>query len=190
MRSLIYRLPRLLGLALGALGLAVMTLAGCGATQPDDNIGETEFTFLLNGERWTASIPTRAVIVSSRLVVSSELLFSNRFPLRQAAGFAVPWRGVGAYPISQRIEDGDTYTGYISESDGDATNALYLPTGPAAERGGFEVTRYDEVTGEIEGRFEGIFVVTPLYLQVKQRELPDTLRVTEGRFRAVLEDRR
>lgn len=190
MRDLIYRLPRLLVLALGALGLAAVTLAGCGATQPDDDIGETEFTFLLNGERWTANRPVRAVIVSTRLVVSTELHFDNRFPLLQAAGFAVPWSGVGIYPIARRIEGSEVYTGYFNESDGDATIAVYRPVGPAAERGGFEVTRYDEVTGKIEGRFDGIFVVDSNYVRVTRRELPDTLRVTEGRFQAVVEDYR
>ena len=63
-------------------------------------------------------------------------------------------------------------------------------SGRRRARGGFEVTRYDAATGAIEGRFEGTFVVDSNYVRVTRRELPDTLRVTEGRFRAVVEDRR
>lgn len=190
MSDLIHRLPRLLLLVLGALGLSVLTLAGCGATQPEDDIGETEFTFLLNGERWTANVPTQAILSGYGIVIFSTLEFNDRFPLRQAVGFGAAWRGVGVYPIALRTEDGQVYSGYVNESDGDATIAHYRPVGASAEQSGFEITRYDETTGEVEGRFEGVFAVDPNYVRVTRRELPDTLRVTEGRFRAIVEDRR
>ena len=167
--------------------------AGCGATEPVDPAGDTEMTFLLNGEPWTANTPTEAILTAYGLVVFADLRFDDRFPLRQGVGFSVPlseWDGAGTYPTAFRFVDGTAYSGYVSESDGDAGIARYRPVGEAAERGGFEVTAYDEATVDIEGRFEGVFAVDPGDARVSRRELPDTLWVTEGRFRAVVEDRR
>ena len=173
-----------------ALVLLVAAVAGCGATDPADPAGDTEMTFLLNGERWTANTPAQAILTAYGLVVFAELRFDDRFPLRQSSGFALPWRGTGIYPLAAYREGGRLQGAYVNESDGDATIALYTPVGEAAEQGGLEVTAYDEATGAIAGRFEGVFVVDPNYARVSRRELPDTLRVTEGRFRAVVEDRR
>lgn len=172
----------------GALAVSAAALVGCGATEPTD--GDTALTFLLNGQRWTSNIETQAILAKPGLVLFTELRFDDRFPLRQNVGFSVPaseWAGVGTYPIHPRFIGDDLYSAYIGESDGDATLAVYRPVGTG---GRLEVTRYDEATGEVEGRFEGVYAVDPNYARIPQRELPDTLRVTEGRFRAVIEDRR
>ncbi|MDT7858169.1 hypothetical protein RQM47_16090 [Rubrivirga sp. S365] len=183
-------MPHPLAAALSALALAAAALAGCGATEPVDPAPDTELSFALNGEPWTANTDVEAVLTEPGLVVFAELRFDDRFPLRQGIGFAVPWRGTGVYPIIEHREGGRLQGGYVNEADGDATIALYEPVGGAAERGGFEVTRYDEATGAIEGRFAGVFVVDSNYVRVTRRELSDTLRVTDGHFRAVVEDRR
>ena len=79
------------------------------------------------------------------------------------------------------------YSALLVESDGDATIAAYRPI---KDRGLLVVTQYDEETGEVEGRFEGVYAVDPDHVRISRRELPDTFRVTEGRFRTVVEDRR
>ena len=178
------------------LGLAVLTtaaLVGCGATEPVDRDGPTELTFLLDGERWTANVGVQAGLTDYGFQVFSELRFDDRFPRRQHLGFSVPlgvWDGVGVYPIAGRYVGEEYYTALLKESDGDAGIASYYPVGAAAEVGGLEVTRYDEATGEVEGRFEGVFAVAPGSRDQTLRELPDTVRVTEGRFRAVLRGHR
>ena len=185
--------PSLVRALLAPTLLAVAVLAGCGTAEPSDPVGDAELAFLLNGERWTANTEAQAVLTDYGLVVFAELRFNDRFPYRQRIGFSVPageWGGVGTYPIARRSVNDLPYAAYVGELDGDAIIAGYDPTGPTAERGGFEVTRYDGATGEVEGQFEGTFVVDPSDLGQPLRELPDTLRVTEGRFRAVIEDRR
>lgn len=174
--------------------VATATLAGCGAAEPTDEVAdETALAFLLNGERWEATEETEAVLTDYGLVVFADRWLEGRFPLRQHVGFSVPaaeWDGVGSYPIARRTVGGAPYVASVIEADGDAIIAAYDAVGPAAERGGFEVTRYDADTGEVVGRFGGVFVVDPSDRGQPRRELPDTLRVTDGRFRAVVEDRR
>ncbi|MDT7858168.1 hypothetical protein RQM47_16085 [Rubrivirga sp. S365] len=123
--------------SIAALALAA-ALAGCGATEPVDPAPDTELSFLLNAERWTANTETRATLTDYGFQVFAELRFDDRFPLRQGIGFNVPaseWDGVGTYPIALRSIDDDVYETTI-------------------------------------------------------RELPDTLRVTDGQFRTVLAGRR
>lgn len=180
-------------LLLGAVAAAVAALAGCGAAEPTDPAGQTGLSFLLNGERWTANTEVQAGLTGYGLQVFGQLRFDDRFPLRQQVGFSVPlseWDGAGTYPTALRSVDDDVYVATIYELDGDALVASYKAVGASAERGGLEVVRYDPATGDIEGRFEGTFVVDADDRGQPLRELPDTLRVTDGRFRAVVEDRR
>ena len=112
-------------------------------------------------------------------------------PAYRGAGFSVPasaWDGVRRYPLDLgAAADGRRHAAYFVESDGDVSIAIYDPV----EGGGwFEVTRYEEATGAFEGRFEGVFAVRPYHAASPRRELPDTLRVTGGRFRTVVDDRR
>ena len=158
-----------------------------------DPTGQTRLAFLLSDEEWTANTEVQSVLTDYGLVLFAELRFDDRFPLRQRIGFAVPateWVGAGTYPIGSRSVDGVPYSAYVGELDGDAIIASYDPVSAESGRGGFEVTRYDETSGQVEGRFQGTFVVDPTDVGQPLRELPDTVRVSDGRFKAVVEDRR
>ena len=72
----------------GALAVSAAVLAGCGATEPTDPVDPvdptddgTAFTFLLDGERWTANTPTRAILTGYGFSLFTELRFEDRFPL-------------------------------------------------------------------------------------------------------------
>lgn len=176
--------------SLAAIAVALAALVGCGATEPVEPLA-SDLSFALDGERWTATTPVTATVSAYGYQLFAELRFEDRFPLRQSIHFSVShgeWDGVGDYPLALRSADDDVYVSFVGEADGDATIANYYADADAP--GELRVTRYDPETGEVEGTFFGTFVVTDLYEGQPLRELPDTLRVTDGRFRATFEDRR
>ena len=73
----------------------------------------------------------------------------------------------------------------LQEINGDAIIATYHPAAPAS--GGFEITSYDPATRVLEGTFEVTFVVDDGHRRNERRLLPDTVRVTDGRFRVTVE---
>lgn len=171
--------------------IALAAWSGCGATEPEEAAPNLDFSLVLNGERWNPTRGPQASLSDYGLSVFADRWLEDRFPLNQRVSFTIPaskWRGVGVYPLDFGVVDGIRVYAGMHESDGDAGIARYNPVGGSATREGFEVTRYDG--GIIEGRFEGVFVVDPSDAPKKARVLPDTLRVTDGRFRLVVNDRR
>ena len=168
---------------------ALLVLAACDAGEPAD-AADGEVSFLLNGEPWPADDPPYVDRTLYGYGVSALDWIEGRYPLYRTIYFIVPdaeWDGVGRYPLDFGIDGrGSPQIGYFIEMNGDEIVTRYEPLAG----GELEVTRYDEATGEIEGRFEGVYVIDPGDTEATYRLLPDTLRVTEGRFRAVVEDRR
>lgn len=175
---------------LAVLIVIACVLAGCGATEPSDLAADGEISFLLNGEPWQPTDPPLAARSPFGYQVIASYWIDGRFPLHQRILFSVPgaeWAGVRRYPLDFGVDgDGSPQKSSFIEANGDEIVTRYEPL----PGGSFEVTRYDEATGEIEGRFEGVFAIDPDDKDATYRLLPDTLRVTEGRFRAVVEDRR
>ena len=183
-------MPKAMTTAMLTAVALVVGAAGCGSTDPVDPADEPGMTLRLNGELWASTGPALAPLSVVGLSVFAERWLDGRYPLYRGVGFRVPasaWAGAGRYPLESGADEGRR-TAYFVESDGDVSIALYWAV---PEAGGWvEVTRYDETTGALEGRFEGVFAVQPDHAASPRRELPDTLRVTEGRFRAVVDDRR
>lgn len=170
--------------------LLVLTL-GCDAADPPLEDTDGTLAFTLNGTPWTHTTEPVATLTPYGFSLHAEWHSEALYPYRQSFSVSlthVEWNGVGVYPIARRTVDGEPYLAFLNESDGDATIANYYPVEGAAGR--FEVTRFDAGTGAFEGRFAGTFAVDPNQRNQPLRALPDTLRVTDGRFRAVLEDRR
>ncbi len=173
---------------------ALLALAACDSEPEELSADEGAFSFLLNGESWVPNTTVHAGLTGEkRLGVFSELRFEDRFPLRQVAGLSVPFAGLGTYEIAERSVEGEFYSAYITEDDGDATIAFYRSTAhalPDGSEGRIVVAEYDEATGAVAGTFRGVFVVDSSDVRQPRRELPDTLVVTEGVFRATVDDRR
>ena len=165
-------------------------LTGCGTAEPSDTVADGEISFLLNGEPWQPTDPPLVARSPYGYQVIASYWVDGRFPLHQRILFSVPeaeWAGVRRYPLDFGVDrDGSPRKSSFIEANGDEIVTRYEPL----PGGAFEVTRYDEATSEIEGRFEGVFVIAPDHTDATYRLLADTLRVTEGRFRGVLDDLR
>ena len=174
---------------LTVLALLVGAIAGCGSTEPTEAT-DGEISFLLNGEPWQPTAPPVIARSAYAYEIIADHWIDGRFPLHQGIYFVVPdaeWAGVQRYPLDFGPDGrGGPQRGDFAEMNGDEIVSRYEPL----PGGGFEVTRYDEETGQIEGRFEGVYVIDPLDTASDLRRLPDTLRVTEGRFRGVVDDLR
>jgi hypothetical protein len=164
--------------------------SGCSSTEPADPADAGEISFLLNGEPWPETTPTVVAQSLYGYEVTADHWIEGRFPLHRRISFVVPaaeWVGPQRYPLDFGLDDrGSPQSSAFTEMNGDEIVARYRPL----PGGAFEVTRYDEATREIAGRFEGVFVVDADDVDADYRLLPDTVRVTEGRFRAPVDDRR
>ena len=175
---------------LAFLAVVACVLTSCSTSETSDVVAGGELLFMLNGEPWRPTDPPLIARNAYAYQLAADRWIDGQFPLHQGIYFVVPhaeWTGVGRYPLDFGPDSrGGPQRGDFAEMNGDEIVSRYEPL----PGGGFEVTRYDEETGEIEGRFDGVYVIGPLDVASDLRRLPDTLRVTEGRFRGMLDDRR
>ena len=182
--------------------ILILCLAGCGLTDDppvdppanpvtDDTV---VFTARLNGNPWIAEAPRASLSRGADLTVLAVDPDETRYPYEQGLFFIVPIEGVGSYSLnrSTRMDNPGTpeevfhlYGAILQEAYGDQVNSEYHATQDPANR--LVVTRYDGVNGYVEGTFAATLVVD---LSSESRELPDTLRFTDGRFRVRVEDLR
>jgi hypothetical protein len=170
--------------------------AGCdGPTPPESEppVFNGYFTALKDGEAWGAdriygSIDTRpdsAGVPVNRIGLRGVSL--DELDLEdESISLGGPFRGEGVYEMeSPGILD--QTSGGFSLLDGDGVLATYNLFPP--DTSSFTVTTYDSETGVMEGTFEMALERTFL----SGHDLPpppDTIRLTEGRFRVLVEDRR
>lgn len=99
---------------------------------------------------------------------------------------------VGQYAISRvnfgdRICSSDILAGHFftSVADGDVGGDIYLPV--EGEENFVTVSTYNETTKEIEGTFQITFAIELIdHRPERVSGLPDTIRLTQGRFQAVI----
>ncbi len=171
----------------------LLALAACDS-EPEEPAIEGEFSFLLDGTPWEANRPVRATLTEPNyLSVSGEHWIEDRFPLLRGIDFSLPFEGPDIYPFAGDFSTGSFSGGLFAEQDGDAIIAFYYGTAlplPDGSEGRIVVDEYNAATGAIAGTFRGVFVVDSTDVGHPRRELPDTLVVTEGVFRATVDDRR
>ena len=155
-------------------------------------------TALLNGEPWSAAAAA-GLYGTNELDIAASNVDSLSY-WREWMSLAVPFEGEGAYPLYRdSLPEGGRAGQYASysEMNADAIFADYRLLDEAANR--LTVTTYDSVRGVVEGTFEATLIVDPddrkpppeLAGDYPERQRPDTLRFTEGRFRiGQVDDRR
>ena len=163
----------------------LVALAGCDSDEQPRP--ETELTFLLNGERWTNDQEVVAAALPFAFQLFTEDWLEGQFPLKHHVSFSLPALELGEHPITRRVIDGEVYNSAFYEIDGDAILARYYAD--ESEPGTLDIEAYEPTTGAISGSFFGTYVVAERERNDPDRRLPDTLRVTEGRFRAVVVSR-
>lgn len=182
-------MTRLLIRTAGALG--TLLLIGCGLFSSADReaqIPEQYVTATLNGAPWTAQT---AYLEAEDAPLSSwvpgeylSLMVLNqdvqRYPyyesLMMGAPSPEPGLQVAVEPVPSIARGG-----WFVEADGDAFIATYHPTPDSSNV--IEITRHDPDAQVVEGRFQLTLAVSPDYRDVAERQRPDTLRFTDGRFR-------
>jgi hypothetical protein len=184
--SFFYRLSVLALLVPAALAFGCGA-AGVGEAEPPESFVEAT----VNGSFWRA--PASGDLHADRkvLVLGADSLNIADY-YRQSISFVIPFSGEGRYSLKRsRLPDGMPeqvwiYGAIFNEVDYDATIAGYA--GVEAEGTGLHVTRYDADAGIVEGTFSAVLVLDGEVSERAQRlrRYPDTVRVTDGRFRLVL----
>ena len=180
--------------------LIILLTNSCGLfenNQENDLTFVDVFSFNLNGEAFFGE--PRAVTTTTdqfdQLVFSGVRLDSTKVPygpyLQRLVIGAILEDGRRQYPIIRSFQQEPPYLaegGFISERDGDAPIAQYNPIDSELNR--LVIQKADSEFGPyIFGEFETIAVVEENVSEFghRNRRLPDTLHITNGRFRILLE---
>ena len=164
-------------------------------------IDNGDVTVLMNGEDIPAHLSNRVVAginsptscYPGKLTIWSNYYIGENISRMSFIINNVP-PNVGKYPIA-RVEFGnrdcstDTIPGYFHTSiaDGDVGGDTYLPI--EEEDNFVSIDAYNEATREIAGTFQMTLVIRlEDHNPQKVSGLPDTIRLTEGRFEAILEE--
>ena len=179
--------------------LFVFLSTSCGlfdSGEPDEPEFENEFWFELNeepfwGEPYALIFPTSA---DSALDFFGARLNSSDVPYLQKLSFRVILEeGQSTYSVLRELQSTPPMQlvgGFFSELDGDAPIAQYIPIVSDLNR--LEINRGSSEFGPIVfGEFSLAAVVEENVTEFGQRNrsLPDTLRITNGRFRVLLSQR-
>lgn len=165
-------------LQVSIFSILILVLIGCdlfGDTEPESYI-----RMRLNGAHWKGNEYMNIVNRDGLYLISSNRYVPDKYPL-------LDYIGIGECSEDYECDSDFCYVNcddYFSfwENDGDAGIARY---------GLFEMNYFEFDTQNTEiwsGHFAAVFVVDDAYAGYPQRRLPDTLRVTQGRFYIVLDE--
>ena len=190
--------------------ILVLLLAGLLPSCKDDDqidlpshlfMDNGDMTVLMNGEdipdhfsnRVAASIGSSTSCYPGRFGFSSIYLIRENINRMSFSIDNVPFK-VGKYVISRvdftgQVCPSDTIPGYFftSVADGDVGGDAYLPV--EEEDNFISIDSYNEATGETVGTFQ-----MTLAIELEERNvqkvsgLPDTIRLTQGQFSAVIKE--
>lgn len=183
-------------MAIAVRMLMLCTLVGCGLTDtptPDIPVDDTLFfTGFVNGDAFAGVAPVSGISPGPDFSVSASDPAEQRYPYERSIYFSIPIESIGTYSLNRTTRISNEGTGSamfhlygigMQESYGDQVNSEFRPVVEEVNR--LVVTRYDGVGGYAEGTFEATLVVD---FSSRSRELPDTLRITDGRFRTRIRD--
>ena len=188
----------LLALLTGTLLLGSCGLAG---SDGDGELPQTDSTYLrstLNGEKeWSGKDVEVNFFNHAGLKWLTVFGNTSRGRYNETFGLSIIYEDVGSYPlIREKYEDGFNthYTGSrFHEAELDALLASYSSTDDTSANQ-LTITSYDSTTGIMTGTFHTTVVVDSADRVSEPgeppRRRPDTLRFTNGEFRAKVEDRR
>lgn len=145
-----------------------------------------ESRFLLNGELWATSERTgmgaSSVGDDALYLFTSSRISSPDGYTSNGISIMLPDIVAGSYPAQQYVVGQALYGVVFREIDYDVRIGRWESIDPSDS---VFVTRFDPATNEVEGTFEGTFVAPPR--PDLPRTLPDTLRITDGYFRAIVQ---
>lgn len=166
-------------------------LLGCDLIREEPPPSEWFLTLTLNGESWAANRFYHASITEGGASLGGSSWDERADPYHQELAIAMDALTIGVQqPISWREVGPTLYGALFVESDGDAILGMSeaVEDGPVPSVA--TVTRFDTTAGVAEGTFQGTFVIDPIHANERYRQLPDTLVVTDGRFRLPILDTR
>jgi len=189
---------------LPAVLASTLLLGSCGLAGNDENGEKTQadstyFRTTLNGEE-TWSGEGRAIMAESGgfdwLTIVGDTLHKQIYPHNESLQLSVAYRGPRGYSLVRMMRSREprliSGTSYF-ESDGDVTISSYHSTDDTSANQ-LTITSYDSTTGIMTGTFHTTVVVDSADRVSEPgeppRRRPDTLRFTNGEFRAKVEDRR
>ena len=190
--------PKVISVDLITVGILMATLlASCSLfneNEPEELEFESVFQYRVDGEMYWAD-PRAAIFptgADSALDVFGVRFDSSAVPyLNQLSFRVVLEEGQNVYSVLLETRAGPPFQivgGSFSERDGDAPIAQYFPT--ESELNYLEINRgLSEFGATVFGEFAMVVVVEDNLSEFgrRNRRFSDTLRITDGRFRVLLE---
>lgn len=119
---------------------------------------------------------------------------STKWPYAERIGFSIHFNSEKSKygVIRKQEENGRSSGGYFTERDGDAIIARYEPIPDSVDTLTIQIGKDEEGRRFVTGTFAMTVVVDPGYDDEhnnRYRQQPDTVRITNGEFRVLLEER-
>ena len=176
-----------------------LLLAGLISCKDDNVIPEGELSVMLNGENFLSQFTNKSSAGLDEGCYDNRFVLSSRYQNQEEierivfAIVGIPLE-LGTYTIHRKETSEDRCLRDVVDanfhtlvSDGDALGDSYLPV--ETEENYITLTSYNEDTREVKGTFQITLAVELEDHRPRKTVLdaPDTIRLTDGRFKAILE---
>lgn len=177
----------------------LLLLSGCGVTENEiPPEFESYFKAEINGESWSGDSPRAAftfIETDTLFQVFTSKYDSLLYPYQDKIGFSFfKTKEKSEYSVLLEMDKHERITGsYYVEKDGDAVIAWYYPVDDSVNSFTVEFKTDEYERSYAEGAFALKVVVDPDYDRPNNnqyRQQPDTVLITNGEYKVLLEDGR